>query len=117
MTGLGWLSNIILERSRKGVYSFGTIASFVKERDTGHPGILTNQHVANKVEQKLYHPVPWGTHIATTKKVIEYVDDEEWYSPLVNEPHAHVRIDCGLAQLEPTFKPSDINPHLMGVGD
>ena len=28
-----------------------------------------------------------------------------------------MRIDCGLAELEPTFKPSDVNPHLMGVGD
>jgi hypothetical protein len=105
------------EDQRKGFYSVGTIASFVKTRDTGHPGLLTNQHVANKVGQKLYHPVPWGTHIATTKKIMEYVEDEEWYGPLVNEPNAHVRIDCGLAELEPSFKFSDINPQLLGVGD
>lgn len=105
------------EDQRRGIYSVGTIASFVKEKNDGFLGILTNQHVANKVGQKLFHPVPWGTHIATTKKIFEYVEDEEWYGPLVNEPNAHVRIDCGLAELEATFKVSDINPQLMGIGN
>jgi hypothetical protein len=99
----------------KGEYSIGTLGAFVKSRTDGDTGLLTNQHVGIKRGQKIYHPVPWGTHIGTTERVIEYVEDQEWYGPYIDEPKALVRADCAFVKLEPAFK--DINPQMMGVGD
>jgi len=102
------------ENQRKQLYSVGTISAFVKEQGTNNYGLLTNQHVANKVGQKLYHPVPWGTHIATTRKVIKFVEDEDWYG--IDESKTYVRVDCAFAEIEPSFTKADINTRLMGVG-
>jgi hypothetical protein len=99
----------------KGQYSVGTLGAFAKSRTGGHLGFLTNQHVGIKRGQKIYHPVPWGTHIGTTERVIEYVQDKKWYGPYVNEPKALVRADCAFVKLEPGF--NEINPQMMGVGE
>lgn len=99
----------------KGEYSVGTLGAFAKSRTDGDMGFLTNQHIGIKRGQKIYHPVPWGTHIGTTKRVIEYVEDQEWYGPYVDEPKAFVRADCAFIKLKPGFK--DINLHMMGVGE
>ena len=97
-------------------YSFGTLGAFVRKRQDGALGLLTNQHVALQPSQKLYHPVPWGTHLATTERVIEYVEDQDWYGPLVDEPNTFVQIDCAFAPLNPNFNQADLNPQMMGVG-
>ncbi|MCX9074760.1 MAG: hypothetical protein OIN88_08905 [Candidatus Methanoperedens sp.] len=99
----------------KGEYSVGTLGAFAKSRTDGDMGFLTNQHVGIEHGQKIYHPVPWGTHIGTTEKVIEYVEDQEWYGQYVDEPKAFVRADCAFVKLEPNF--NDINPQMMGVGE
>ena len=98
---------------KKDSYSMGTLGAFVKSRTDGAMGFLTNQHVGIKPGQKLYHPVPWGTPIGTTEKVIEYVEDQDWYG--VDEKEAYVRADCAYVKLEPDFK--DINTQMMGVGE
>ena len=98
---------------KKGIYSMGTLGTFVKSRTDGAMGFLTNQHVGIKPGQKLYHPIPWGTPIGTTEKVIEYVEDQDWYG--VDEKEAYVRADCAYVKLEPDFK--DINTQMMGVGE
>ncbi len=69
-----------------------------------------------KEGQRLYHPVPWGTHLGTTERVLEFVRDEEWYGPLADEPSTWVRVDCAYVELATGFPDQDINPHLMGVG-
>ncbi len=99
----------------KGEYSVGTLGAFAKSRTDGAIGFLTNQHVGIESGQKIYHPVPWGTHIGTTERVIEYVEDQEWYGPYVDEPKAFVRADCAFVKLESGF--NDINPQMMGVGE
>lgn len=81
----------------------------------GAIGFLTNQHVGIEPGQKIYHPIPWGTHIGSTEQVIEYVEDQEWYGPYVDEPKAFIRADCAFVKLEPGF--NDINPQMMGVGE
>ena len=101
----------------EGRYSMGTLGAFTRGRDNGRLGFLTNQHVGVKEGQRLYHPVPWGTHIGTTQRVIEFVQDEDWYGPLADEPATWVRADCAFVELSDSFSRQDVNPHLMGVGE
>jgi hypothetical protein len=97
-------------------YSVGTLGAFVRKRSDGTRGFLTNQHVGIEPGKELFHPVPWGTKIGITEKVIEYVEDQEWYGSLVNEPNALVRADCAFVRLASTFDEANINPQMMGVG-
>jgi hypothetical protein len=99
----------------KGEYSIGTLGAFARSRTDDAMGFLTNQHVGIEPEQKIYHPVPWGMHMGTTERVIEYVEDQEWYGPYVDEPETLVRVDCAFVKLEPSF--NDINPQMMWVGE
>lgn len=100
----------------QGSYSMGTLGAYARSRSNEEPGLLTNKHVALEPGQKLYHPVPWGTHLATTAASIEYVRDEDWYGPLVDEPDTFVRIDCAFARVVDDFAEADVNTDLMGVG-
>ncbi len=100
----------------EGSYSIGTLGAFARKRDDEALGFLTNQHVGIEPGKKLLHPVPWGTPLGTTEKVIEYVTDEDWYGPLVDEPSTWVRVDCAFVRLVPDFNLADINPHMIGVG-
>jgi hypothetical protein len=101
----------------EGKYSIGTLGAFARSRDDDTMGFLTNMHVGIEAGQKLFHPVPWGTHLGTTHKVIEYVEDQEWYGPMVDEPSTLVRVDCAFIELAPDFAVANINPHMMGVGE
>jgi len=87
----------------EGRYSVGTLGAFVRRSDNKRLGFLTNQHVAVKEGQRLYHPVPWGTHIGTTQTVLEFSRDEEWYGPLADEPSTWVRVDCAFVELADSF--------------
>jgi hypothetical protein len=100
----------------KGTYSIGTLGAFCRERNRGSLGFLTNQHVGIQPGQRLFHPVPWGTLLGTTERTIEYVEDQNWYGPFVDEPKTYVRVDCAFVRLDKGFKTSDVNPQLMGVG-
>ena len=100
-----------------GEYSVGTLGAFAKERHGDRNfGLLTNQHVGVEPGKKLYHPVPWGTHLGTTHSTLTWVADQDWYGTLVDEPAAYVRVDCAFVALEPSFNQADTNKHLMGVG-
>jgi hypothetical protein len=100
-----------------GWYSTGTIGAFVKSRSNDKKlGLLTNMHVGIESGQKLYHPLPNGMHIATTDRVIEWVDDQEWYGSFTDEPNARVRADCAFAKIDPSFDVSNLNVQMMGVG-
>jgi hypothetical protein len=103
-------------KQAQGRYSLGTLGAFARRREASELGFLTNQHVGIKPGQKLYHPVPWGTHLGTTEEVLEFVRDEQWYGPLIDEPNTYVRVDGAFVTLEPTFPQVDINPEMMGVG-
>ena len=100
-----------------GSYSMGTLGAFARSRNDGTLGFLTNQHVGIEPGKKLFHPVPWGTHLGTTDRVLEYVEDQEWYGPLVDEPDTYVRVDCAFVKLASGFNESDINTQMMGVGE
>lgn len=100
-----------------GRYSIGTLGGFARKHDDHSLGFLTNMHVGIEEGQTLFHPVPWGTHIGTTQKVIEFVEDQDWYGPLVDEPSTFVRVDCAFVGLAPEFDEANINPHMMGVGN
>jgi hypothetical protein len=104
------------ENQEKGVYSLGTLGAFCKERQGGALGFLTNQHVGIQTGQRLFHPVPWGTLLGTTERVIEYIEDQDWYGPFIDEPKTYVRVDCAFVRLDKDFKTSDLNPQLMGAG-
>ena len=98
---------------QEGSYSIGTLGAFAKKGDVN--GFLTNQHVGIEPGKKLYHPVPWGTHLGTTEQVIEYVADQAWYGPLNDEPATYVRADCAFVRLNENIIP-DLNTDLMGIG-
>ncbi len=102
---------------RRGSYSIGTLGAFARRRNDGSLGFLTNQHVGIAPGKTLYHPVPWGTHLGTTRLVVEYVRDEDWYGPFVDEPDTFVRADCAFVELAADFPRQDINPDLMDVGE
>jgi len=104
------------EDQDKGFYSMGTLGAFVKTRKEGKLGLLTNQHVGQAVGQKMYHPVPWGTHLATTKQVIEYSTDEEYYGKFTDEPDTFVRVDCAFAEIDQNFNKNSLNFEMMSVG-
>ncbi len=98
---------------QEGSYSIGTLGAFAKKGDVN--GFLTNQHVGIEPGKKLYHPVPWGTHIGTTEQVIEYVADQAWYGPLNDEPQTYVRADCAFVRLNENII-AELNTDLMGIG-
>lgn len=94
----------------------GTIGAFARKRGDGTLGFLTNQHVGVEPGKELFHPVPLGTKIGVTEKVILDVEDQEWYGSSVDEPNALVRVDCAFVRLDSTFDKTNINPQMMGVG-
>ncbi len=100
----------------QGRYSVGTLGAFARARGDGALGFLTNQHVGIEPGKKLYHPVPWGVHVGTTSKTIEYVQDQDWYGPLVDEPETFVRVDCAFIRLSNNVAAEDFNFDLMGQG-
>lgn len=100
----------------KGSYSIGTLGAFARTRLDEIAGFLTNQHVGIKPGTRLFHPVPWGTHLGTTEHALEYVEDQDWYGPFADEPHTFVRVDCAFVRLSDDFNQADTNPHMMGVG-
>ena len=100
----------------QGIYSIGTLGAYTKRRDNENLGFLTNMHVGIEPGKRIYHPVPWGTLIGTTQKIIEYVEDVDWYGPLVDEPSTFVRVDCAFVGLNAGIDSADLNPHMMGVG-
>ncbi len=94
-------------------YSIGTLGAFARSRYDDALGFLTNQHVGIGPGQRLYYPVPWGTHLGTTQRTIEFVADENWYGPLIDEPATFVRVDCAFVRLTASFNLSDINTNLL----
>ena len=100
-----------------GKFSIGTLGAFARSRNDGTLGFLTNQHVGIEPGKNLFHPVPWGTHLGTTEHVIERVEDQNWYGPLIDEPNTFVRVDCAFVRLASGFNLSDINTQMMGVGE
>ncbi|MDD1751660.1 MAG: hypothetical protein LUQ38_01045, partial [Methanotrichaceae archaeon] len=60
--------------------------------------------------------IPQGLHLGTTTKTIEYLRDEEYYGPDINEPNAYVRIDGAFAELSDEANLKDLKPQMMGVG-
>ena len=101
----------------RGSYSMGTLGAFAKNINGGELGFLTNQHVGNKPGQVMYHPVPWGTRMGVTEKVIEHMRDEEYYGPSIDEPNTFVRVDCAFVRIDAGFDKANINTDLMGVGN
>ena len=100
-----------------GMYSIGTLGSFAKSRDNGEMGFLTNQHVGVAPGKKIFHPIPDSTLLGTTDSVVEYVPDEFWYGPFVDEPDTFVRVDCAFVKMIPELNsPDNINTQMMGVG-
>ena len=100
-----------------GSYSMGTLGAFARKRSDGSVGFITNQHVAQSSGTKLYHPVPWGTHLGTTTYSYEWNLDEYWYGAFADEPDTYVRVDCAFVKLSNSINlQKDINPNLMGVG-
>jgi len=99
-----------------GRYSIGTLGAFARRRDDNSLGFLTNKHVGIEQGQKLFHPVPWGTHLGTTQQVVEYMEDQDWYGPFIDEPSTMIRVDCAFVGIEPGFDEANINPNMMGVG-
>jgi hypothetical protein len=98
-----------------GGYSLGTIGAFARSRSgDGALGILTNAHVGMYPGTPLHHPTPSGIRLATTDKVSIYETDQEWYS--LAEAASLVRTDCAFAKIAPDFDLSNLNLHMMGVG-
>ena len=100
-----------------GDFSMGTLGCFVKERNSGEVGILTNKHVAIKPGQIMHHPVPWGVELGITNKVIEDLPDEKWYGPHIDEKDGFVRVDAAFVKLKKGVDQQSLNPQLMDFGE
>lgn len=97
-------------------YDLGTLSAFARMRSDGAMGFLTNQHIGVTEGKKLYHPIPWGIHLGTTTRTIEWLRDEEYYGKCIDEPTAYVRLDCAFAELSSDVDLADLKPQMMGVG-
>ncbi|NRA14932.1 MAG: hypothetical protein HRU04_05485 [Oceanospirillaceae bacterium] len=91
---------------------YGTLACFACERNTEKIGLVTNQHVANKVGQSLYFASTKARKLATVTKTFEYVTDEKRFGGLINEAEAFYRIDCAFAPLDQSFNAIDFDPRI-----
>ncbi len=94
---------------------FGTLGCFARDRQSGALGILTNQHVADHLNNMLRFPVHEGRPVAIVDKAVEAVRDEQRLHGLVDEPDAYFRTDCAFAPLLPTVDANDIDPRLPTV--
>ena len=91
---------------------FGTLGCFAVDRNTGKLGLITNQHVANKVGQPLYYASTSARKLATVTKTYEYVTDEQRFDGLIDEQDAFYRIDCAFARLSGDVSGEDIDPRV-----
>jgi hypothetical protein len=99
-----------------GDYGFGTIGAFARSRGRDKAlGIITNSHVGLSPGTPLFHPVPWGTKLATTDRVRLYEKDKKWYA-LTERASGYVRTDCAFAKLDEDFNLSNANPFVMDIG-
>ena len=93
----------------------GTAGCFVRDRQSGDLGILTNHHVADHSGNLLWHPWFGMTPAGREEQSFEYVLDEDRFAGLIDEPNAFYRVDCALLKLTGEIADS-IDPELPHVG-
>jgi hypothetical protein len=92
----------------------GTAGCFVKDRETGKLGILTNHHVADHPGNVLRFPNHDGVEVGEVTRLYEYIPDERRF-PNTNQQDAYYRVDCAYLELRPDMA-DKIDPHLFGIG-
>ena len=95
----------------------GTLGCLVCDRSNKRLGFLTNEHVGKKPGQILYHPYPKTMPIGVTRKVQEFLHDEERFAGVVDEPNARFRVDCAYAVFRKTITREDLDPRLPVLSD
>lgn len=96
---------------------FGTLGCLVRDRSTGSLGLLTNQHIGQMPNQVLFHPAPGTTPIAVTRRTYIFLEDEERFAGIIDEPKARYRVDCAYAEFLSTIVPDDLDPTLPVLSD
>lgn len=91
---------------------YGTLGCFARDRTSDTLGILTNQHVADHLNNVLRFPVHEGRRVAIVDRAVEVLRDEQRLKGLVDEPAAFFRTDCAFAPLLPTVGADEIDPRL-----
>lgn len=72
----------------------GTAGIAVRHPQTNGVGFLTNQHVADALGRRIYHPWHKRFRIGITRSVRLYADDRNWYGGVIDEAMSYVRCDC-----------------------
>lgn len=82
----------------------GTAGIAVKLKEINRIGFLTNQHVADAVGRRIYHPWHNYVPIGTTLSIKELAADENWYGGVIDEANSYVRCDCGYVAVDEHFE-------------
>ena len=93
----------------------GTAGLAVRHKTTQKVGFLTNQHVADSLGRKIYHPRHYSFPIGRTFSTKEFAADENWYEGVINEEFSYVRCDCGFVQVY-DFLSEYVTPGLHIIG-
>ena len=112
----GWSERIspgaqIAVREEKRAW-FGTLGCFARERGTGHLGLITNQHVANRAGQLLFFASTSARRLARVTKTFKTVTDQARFGGLIDESNAVYRVDCAFAALDTDIALDDIDPRI-----
>jgi hypothetical protein len=98
----------------KGASYYGTLGCFARDAE-GFIGLITNHHVADRVDNLLYFPEANAREIAYVSRVLETISDEERFGDIVNEPNVDYVLDCAFAYLSSTIDDAEIEPRLPTI--
>lgn len=94
----------------------GTAGCFVRDRSTQALGILTNHHVADHANNILQFPWFSGKPAGQVVRLEEYVQDQNRFPGIIDQPNAWYRVDCAFLELASGMD-TLIDPVLPGIGE
>ena len=93
----------------------GTAGCFVRDRSSQALGILTNHHVADHANNVLLFPWFNGRPAGQVIRLSEYVQDQQRFPGIIDQPNAWYRVDCAFLELASGMD-TQIDPALPGIG-
>ena len=93
----------------------GTAGCFARDRSTQALGLLTNHHVADHANNILLFPWFSGKPAGQVIRLEEYVQDQNRFPGIIDQPNAWYRVDCAFLELAAGMD-ALIDPALPVVG-
>ena len=94
----------------------GTAGCFVRDRQSSKLGILTNQHVADHLNNVLLYPWFNGVHAGKAVRLYEYVHDQNRFPDIIDQPNEYYRVDCAYLELDDEIA-DHVDHTLYGIGN